>query len=123
MRTASILLTSQEVHALGDGLRILYRPLSLHWDGQLGKFREPRQPTLDGTGDPDVVHLMKDTGRTYIVEKTGEVRPVIVKVGSRVIKEISDEALFPDGYFLEYDNLDPMDLCWAVVLGQKVGIK
>lgn len=119
-RTSSVLLTEQEVRALRNGLRILYRPMSMHWDGQFGKLKEPIQPTLDGTEAPDVVHLMRDTGKTYTVEKTGEVRPVIVKVESRIIKEISDESVFPDGYLLEYDNLEPMDQCWAVVLGQKV---
>lgn len=119
-RTASVLLTDQEVRAVGNGLRIIYRPLTMHWDGQLGKFKEPRQPTIDGTHEPDVVHLMRDTGKTYTVERTGEVRPVIVKVESREISEISDKAVFPDGYHLEYDNLEAMDQCWAVVLGQKV---
>ena len=119
-RTASVLLSEREVEALGGGLRMFYRPTSKHWDGQFGKFKEPKQPTLDGTVEPDVVHLMKDTGKTFTVEKTGEVRPVIVKVASRVVKEISDISIFPDEYLLEYDNLEPMDQCWAVVLGQKV---
>ena len=60
-RTSSVLLTEQEVRALRNGLRILYRPISMHWDGQFGKLKDRIQPTLDGTSAPDVVHLMRDT--------------------------------------------------------------
>lgn len=118
-RTASVLLTDLEEEALRRGLRILYRPLTIHWDGQFGKFKDPIQPTLDGSFAPDLVHLMKEIDRV-ITDPHGRQRKAIVKVESRMIKEISEESVFPDGYRIKYDNLEPMDQCWAVVLGQKV---
>lgn len=119
-RTASILLTDQEVTAIENGLRLLYRPLTLHWDGQFGKFKEPRQATLVGFESQDIVHLMKDTGKVKTDDR-GKERPLIVKVESRVIRRINDEAIYPEDYVINYDNLEPMDQCWIVALGEKVG--
>ena len=116
-RTASILLTEDEVLAMEDGLRLLYRPITVHWDGQFGKFLEPRQQTLVGWEEDDLVHLMRDTGKTH----EGSDRPVVVKVSTRVLRRITDEAVYPANYHVKYDNLDPGEECWAIALGHEVG--
>ena len=119
-RTASVLLTDQEERAIKNGLRLLYRPLTLHWDGQFAKFKEPKQATLVGFEVQDIVHLMKDTGKVKTDDR-GKERPLIVKVESRVIKRINDEAIYPEDYGIDYDNLEPMDECWIIALGERVG--
>ncbi len=117
-RTASVLLTDVELHAIAhDRLRLIYRPLSLHWDHMLSKFKQPKQSTLVGFESQDIVHLMKDTGR-YDVDTE---RPIIVKVESRVIRRIHDVAVFPEDYQIRHEDLLPMDPCWLIVLGHKVG--
>lgn len=127
-RTASVLLTDQEVTAIEQGLRLLYRPISLHWDHMFSKFKEPRQIALVGFEVQDIVHLMKETGRVVkdddgnvVVDGNGRPKTHKIKIESRVIKKINDEAIFPEDYNLEYDNLEPMDQCWIVSMGHKVG--
>lgn len=115
-RTASVLLTDDEVSGLDLDLRLLYRPLSIHWDGQFGKFLEPRQVTIVGFEAQDIIHLMKDTGRTH---EGG--RPIVVKIESRVLRRISDKGVFPEDYRIKYENLEAGMPCWVVVLGHKVG--
>ncbi len=120
-RTASVLLTSAEVDSIRIGRRILYRQISVHWDGQFNKFKGPLQPTLDGTSLPDVVHLMRELDRT-IVDKHDRERRAIVKVESRILVEISDEAEFPEGFVIETDRIRPGEKCWALILGDKVEV-
>lgn len=111
-----MLLTDDEVKGLEEDLRLLYRPLTPHWDGQFGKFLEPKQVALVGFEAQDVVHLMKDTGRTH-----DDGRPIIAKVGSRVLRRITDQGVYPEDYRIDYDNLEPGMPCWVVVLGERVG--
>ena len=68
-RSASVLVTEEELHRIQNGDRVLHRPLTVHWQGQLGKFLErpgrPPDVQLDLFGNPpsdeevvDVVHLV-----------------------------------------------------------------
>ena len=116
-RTASVLLSDAEVKAIEGGMRALYRPHSLHWDGQFHKFLEPKQATLMGFEVQDIVHMMMDTGR--VDEETG--RPIIKRVESRVIARVTDGAVFPEAYEVDHGDLKPGDPCWLVVLREKVG--
>lgn len=115
-RTASVLISEQEVRAIGEGRRVLYRPRSKHWDGQFRKFLEPRQVTLVGFEAQDIVHLSVDTGA--VDRETG--RPIIKKVESRVLSRITNEAVFPDDYGIEHDGIRPGDPCWFLVLRERV---
>ena len=114
-RTASVLLSEREVEALGGGLRMFYRPTSKHWDGQFGKFLEPRQIALVGFEESDIVHLMKETGRHH-----EDGRPIVVKIGARVVRRITNRAVFPEGFSIDYPLLEPGDPCWCMVLGHKL---
>ena len=117
-RTASILLTDQEFHAIEkDRLRVIYRPHTIHWDRQFSKFKEPKQATLIGFESKDIAHLMRDTGAIDITTE----RPVIMKVQSRVIRRCHDQAVFPEDYPIDHEEIQAMDQCWIVALGEKIG--
>lgn len=119
-RTASVVLTSGELRAIKEGcLRILYRPITLHWDGQFGKFLEPRATLLDGTPAPDLIHLMEE-GDKVIVDKHGRERKVISRRETRVLREITDQGVFPEDYYITYENLEVLDRCWVLILGSRV---
>lgn len=113
IKTASVLISREEVSWLSSGRNIIYRPISLHWDGQLRKFLEPRTRTLEGTEIPYVVHLITE------FEKTGG-GTFKRNYESRVLVDISEEAEFPVRFPLEVDHLRGGDKCWALVLGEKV---
>ncbi len=94
-----------------SGRRILYRPLTPHWEGQLHKFLDRRHlQTLD-----DVVpllgfaHIMRTIEGKTSTDRSGRVNPLTVKVGTFYIKDVSDTAI--DGELRRQ---------WVVVLGDRL---
>jgi len=118
-RTASILITDDELRWIRRGEHALYRPISDHWEGQLRKFTRPKVDLKAGIGQvtlipfdqeaeedlPDIVHL--------VLELEGEKGKYKKKAESRILTDIFDNGRHPD----------TGERCWVLDLGKVVEVE